>query len=210
VAFNGLYCILLRYHLVFIRDRKVTANPTVLGDDQRWNAMIISVLPFYLFILKGENMKVIDQFILESVSNISLHPFDEKLYLSLISKHNQQDSHVAFRVNNYDNAYTIKYDNEVCGFISFVRSNFDKNQAFIQIVIIRKFRGRGILQVSEDTVDKNNKLKRLLASIKIKNIASIKAHLKAGFKYFPEDKLNELRLKKNLDKNMTRLYKDYK
>ena len=143
-------------------------------------------------------------------SSISLQPFNENLFNKLVTKTDQQRSHVAFRFKNYDNAYTIYKLDEVAGFISYIPSTLDKDVAFVQIVILKPFRGQGILPIAYNILTKQNNIKRLLATIRKDNTASIKAHVKIGFKFFPEKKLEQWRKIGRLDSFMTRLYKDYK
>jgi RimJ/RimL family protein N-acetyltransferase len=82
--------------------------------------------------------------------------------------------------------YTVSCDGESAGVVGYIPSLAEKNAGFIQIVLDPKFRGKGITLIAEDMLAKKHGLKKLYAKIELSNEASIKAHLKAGFKY-PKD-----------------------
>jgi RimJ/RimL family protein N-acetyltransferase len=79
--------------------------------------------------------------------------------------------------------YNIICDRENIGVVGYIQSRAENNAGFVQIVLDPKFRGKGIVQIAEDMLAKKHGLKKLYAKIELSNETSIKAHLKAGFKY---------------------------
>jgi len=56
---------------------------------------------------------------------------------------------------------------------------------------------------------KKHNLNSLWATIDTSNKASIKAHLKAGFKYFPKEEIKKCQKLGFMEPKETRLYKNY-
>lgn len=105
--------------------------------------------------------------------------------------------------------HTIIVDDKKVGIVGFIPAKYSKNTGFIQIIIIPKFRGKGLVKQAENLLAKKYKLKRLYATIRKDNIASICVHQKIGFKMLSKEKLNFLREKNFLGKNEIRLVKRY-
>lgn len=150
------------------------------------------------------------QIVSESLEpQITLQPFDDKSYYELVTKTDQNLSHIDLRSTKNSMFHTIKYEDEICGFIGGNRLSNDKTISFINIVILKQFRGKGILKEVYKLFVRQYSLKELWATIRKSNERSISAHLKIGFKYFPQDRLDEWYENKRMDKSMTRMYKKY-
>jgi RimJ/RimL family protein N-acetyltransferase len=127
--------------------------------------------------------------------SIKLIKFDTEYFKSLPDR-----SKILF--DNNQPFYTIinqkKQKVGVCGVL---------RNMFFQILIHPDFRGQNIVKQASDEVIKKLKLKQLFATIDITNIASLKAHLKAGFKELPATEVKKLRKTGKLKSTQTRLIK---
>ena len=137
---------------------------------------------------------------------ITLKPFDVNLYKKTVSKKDQQLSHID---SQSEIQYTIYYHDDPCGFIGAIPVKNDKTGAFIQIVIFKSFRGKGIVKEAYNLLVKKHKFKTLYATIYKSNIASIKAHMKIGFKELPKNHLDDLVKQGRISRYQTRLYKEF-
>jgi RimJ/RimL family protein N-acetyltransferase len=149
------------------------------------------------------------------IRDVALEPFDKKFYLRQVPKEDQDMTSLGSpECIKYDIIIDIGEDQfvmAIAGFVGYLPAKKDPQIGFIQIFIFPKFRGQGILKMAEDLIAKEHNLKSLWATIDLDNVASIKSHLKAGFKYFSKaqiKKWNDLGLLR-ADKQ-TRLYKNYK
>ena len=100
--------------------------------------------------------------------------------------------------------YTIICDGEKTGVVGFVPALFPKS-GFVQIVVAPSFRGRGLVRIAESLLAKKRGLKILYATVKKRNVASIKSHKKAGFHLMKSSELNFLRVKGLLKNEEVRL-----
>lgn len=87
---------------------------------------------------------------------------------------------------------------------------FIENAGRVQVVISPEFRGQGLLQKAYDLLAKRYNLKILQATIKKTNIASLKAHQKAGFEMLSEEEMIILREKGLLKEDRIRMMKNIK
>ncbi len=144
------------------------------------------------------------QIFLENITNnnITFLTFDLNLYKK-ISKKDQQLSHIDTQSKI---RYTIYFNDEPCGFIGAIPH---ENYAFVQIVILPKYRGKGILELSYKELIKKYKFKTLFATIYKSNIQSIKAHMKIGFKELSKKELDHLITIRKISRYQTRLFKKY-
>jgi RimJ/RimL family protein N-acetyltransferase len=106
---------------------------------------------------------------------------------------------------------TIICDGVPAGIVGYIKpkSETGTDWGFVQIIISPEFRGRGLVKIAEDLLVEKHGLKKLLATIKLENIASLKSHEKIGFKSLPEEKIMDLRSKGFLKENEIRLEKIY-
>jgi len=105
------------------------------------------------------------------------------------------------------NYHTIICNNKKVGIVGYIPTKFSETAGFVQIIISFKFRGQGIVEISEDLLVQKYNLNVLYATIKKKNITSIRAHQKIGFQIINDKKLSELRKNKFLKENEIRLKK---
>ena len=106
--------------------------------------------------------------------------------------------------------HAIFCDHKKVGVVGFIPVVFPKCTGFVQIVIDPKSRGKGMAEIAEDLLAQKYHLRALYATIKIDNLASIRAHRKAGFTMIDEKRLEELRDQGLLGENEIRMEKEYK
>ena len=98
---------------------------------------------------------------------------------------------------------------QICGFIGYIPTKHDILTGFVQVIILPKWRGKGLLKKAQSILVKKHHLKYLWATIYIKNIISLKAHLKLGFKYFTKKQIAQWKEFEPLFENKLRLYKRF-
>ena len=133
---------------------------------------------------------------------ISLGHFD-KVFLQTIDGHKE----VKFVPEGI--YHTILVGNKKTGIVGYIPTQNYKNEKlnFVQIVICPEWRGKGITELSENLLAKTYKLPSLYATINTNNIASIKAHQKAGFKELDPETIYVLKENGFLKASQTRLKK---
>ncbi len=132
---------------------------------------------------------------------ISLEKFDKKFYESI-----RENKKIV--VNENGKFYTIVYKNKKAGIVGYLPS-IKKSEGFVQIILLKKFRGKNLVKMAEEKLVKKHHLKKLYATMNKDNIASIKSHEKIGFKKLPMEKIIELKQKRFLKINQIRLFKNY-
>ncbi len=91
-------------------------------------------------------------------------------------------------VKNDNICYVLTVDNEVAG---YCRLDLDKNNYVISIAVDSAFHGKGLGNfLLNQTLQKYNKSKSIIADIKKDNIISIKLFERNGFEYFAKDEEN--------------------
>ena len=105
--------------------------------------------------------------------------------------------------------HTLMRDGKKAGVAGFLRKEKGHFPLF-QVAISKDFRRQGMVEDAADLLAKKYKLKELHATIAEKNLPSIAAHKKAGFKELPKEELLFLTKKGLLDKGKKRFYKKFK
>ncbi|VVB80242.1 Acetyltransferase (GNAT) domain protein [uncultured archaeon] len=131
---------------------------------------------------------------------IKLSRFDKKFYESLPEK----EEIYFVKEGKY---YTLFFNTRKIGVVGFTPVKNTKEDGFVQIVLLKEFRGKGLVEEAEMKLVKRCKLRKLYATIQKNNLASIKAHKKIGFKILPKEKIEELREKSFLKPDQVRLEK---
>lgn len=139
-----------------------------------------------------------ENFKMENV--IKLKQFDRNFYESLPEK----EKIYFIKEGKY---YTIVFKNKKIGIVGFTPVKNSKKEGFIQIILLKEFRGKGLVENAETNLVRKCKLNKLYATIEMDNLASVKAHKKIGFKLLSRKKLNWLRKKGFLGKREYRLVK---
>lgn len=134
---------------------------------------------------------------------MELQDFDQKFYKSI-------DGHDKILVKKQGIYHTVIVVGRKAGIVGYIPTKIPKHAGFVQIAIASGFRGKGLVQQAEDLLARKYNLKELYATIKKTNIASIRAHQKAGFKILDDKDLNNLRKRGVLKNNEIRLVKKYK
>lgn len=116
---------------------------------------------------------------------IKLKKFDKEFYENLKEKEK-------IAVNDSRKYHTIIYNRKKVGIVGFLPSLKNKKEGFVQIILDKKFRGKGFVGEAEELLAKRHKLKILFATIEKANIPSIKAHRRMGFKILDECRLKKL------------------
>lgn len=132
---------------------------------------------------------------------MQLAPFDQQYFNSLDGKEN-----VIFQDNGI--YHIVMLNDKRVGFVGFVPLDSPKKAGRVQIVISPEFRGQGLLQKAYDLLAQKYGLKILQATIKKTNIASLKAHQKAGFEMLPDKEMDILRKKGLLKEDRIRMVKN--
>ena len=149
-----------------------------------------------------DGYKIISEFISQPI--IQLKSFDINLYNKVITKKDNQLAHID---NQSKIKYNVYYNNELCGFVGLIPGN--KDVGFTQIIIIKQFRGYGLLKLIYQALVNKHRLKRLYARIMKSNVRSVKAHLKIGFKEISEEETKAQIKMGRMSRYQTTLYKDY-
>lgn len=133
---------------------------------------------------------------------IELADFDAEFFGSL-------EDHDKIRVDSRGVYHVILADGEKAGVVGYIPVISDEKTGFVQIVLAKKYKGKGILKMAEDLLAKIYGLETLYATVEEGNIASIKGHMKAGFEILEESRIETLRKKGFLKENEIRLVKNY-
>ncbi len=104
--------------------------------------------------------------------------------------------------------YTILCDKISAGVVGCVPSKL-LDEGFVQIVLTPEFRNKGVLEIAEDMLAQKHNLKKLMATIKEDNIASVLSHKKACFAMIDDKEMKRLKDVGLLKDNEVRLEKKY-
>jgi len=103
--------------------------------------------------------------------------------------------------------YTITKGNKKAGIIGFKTKEEGKH--FLKIGIHQDYRGQGIFKEALKLLMKKHKIKRIYSTVAVANLASVRAHIKAGFKRLPKKQEDILKTKGLLLKRNMRLVKKF-
>jgi RimJ/RimL family protein N-acetyltransferase len=102
--------------------------------------------------------------------------------------------------------YTIMYNRNKAGIVGIILEN---NLRFFQIALHPKYRGKGLLKITVELITQKHNLDIIFSTIESNNIASIKAHKKAGFKLLPKKRIEQLIKLNKLEEGQIRMYKKF-
>lgn len=138
----------------------------------------------------------------ESIMGIKLLPFDKEFFESI-----EDQNLMAYQDDG--KYHTILVNGEKAGIVGFLPSRRSEEEGFVQIVLIKSFRGRGLVKTAEDLLARQYGFKRLYATIVKDNLPSISSHLKCGFQMVNEAEMEKLKKGGFLEENEIRLVKEY-
>lgn len=122
--------------------------------------------------------------------NLELKDFEQDFFDQLDTA--GQIKQPSFDVLSY--FHTVYADGERAGIVGYYPTSLP-DTGNVEIILATEFRGKGLIgKVYEVLVDLHG-LKNLYATINRRNMTSLAAHEKIGFKRLPEEKLSELRVK---------------
>ena len=121
---------------------------------------------------------------------VSLDKFDERYFKSIIGY-----TKILYLKDGF--YYTILCDNKKAGVVGYIPAEFPKNSGFVQIIIDPKFRRKGLVRAAEDLLAQKHNLSTLYAVIKKSNIASVRAHQKAGFRIINDKEVRMVKKYRN-------------
>ena len=130
---------------------------------------------------------------------MQLIDFDKEFYESIEGK----DKIFMSERGHY---HTFTVEGKKAGVVGVMPAKIE-GSALFQILVAPEFRGKNLTKEAEEMVARKYGITEMLATIKKDNIASIKAHEKAGFEHLPESKLEELRQRGFLDNDKIRMRK---
>lgn len=133
---------------------------------------------------------------------IKLLPFEKEFYESLSEKEK-----IYFIPEGKYQIISLQEKN--IGIVDFTPVKNSKEEGFIQIILLKKYLGRGFVEKAETELVNKYSLKKLYATIEMDNLASIKTHKRIGFKLLSERRLNKLRKIGLLGKKEYRFVKNY-
>lgn len=134
------------------------------------------------------------------MKKITLADFDDSFYKTI-------PGHEEARVEKSGVYYTILVDGVKAGIVGYLPGASTKEVYFVQIAIAPEFRGTGLVGIAEDLLASKHELPALTATVDKSNVASLKAHLKAGFQEIDSAKLASMREQGFLKEGQTRLVK---
>jgi RimJ/RimL family protein N-acetyltransferase len=135
---------------------------------------------------------------------LSFVPFDKDIFNAIEGK---EKMYLKEKEGTY---YTMVVDGEKVGIIGFAEKG---DYPFLQVGIIKEFRGQGYLELAVNELVKKHELKILYATIDKSNERSIKSISKLGFKPVPKEEEVEARKGRSKGKQLhgteIRLYKEF-
>jgi RimJ/RimL family protein N-acetyltransferase len=116
-------------------------------------------------------------------ANLKLIPLDKKFHNTIDIENKDFDVSSRFDFP-YSWWYTVLYNGKKAATVGIIiRGKQPDVKHFFQIAVHQEFRRKGLVKICADLMfEKFPKAKRLVAAIDKRNIASIGAHKKAGFK----------------------------
>jgi len=132
-----------------------------------------------------------------------LNDFDEKFYKSI------EGYRKTISPSRGVMYHTIVVDNEKVGVVGYFPVKKNKQAGFVQIALLLKFRGKGFVKKAEELLVKKYDIKLLWATVDKDNIASIKAHLKIGFRQLSDKEIQRLIKDGFLKRDQIRLVKGF-
>ena len=133
-------------------------------------------------------------------ANTSLGKYDEEFVKSI-------EGWDEVNLNEKGKFYTLMYNGKKAGLTGVIIFR----KPYFQVAIHQDFRGKGLVKDAADLIAKKHKLKELVATIEVDNVASIGAHKKAGFRKLTPEENKELRvIQKPPKKKKVRFIKEYK
>lgn len=145
------------------------------------------------------------QYIQEGSSKIKLIPLDRQFHSSvdIPEKYDVKE----FFDNPKATFYTAVMNGKKIATVGFVK--YANN--YFQIAIHQDYRGKGLVKDLSDTLVKKHKILKLHATIMKTNIASMKAHKKAGFRELTKEEYGLYRKNRWLSRTGHVVYvKEYK
>ena len=142
-------------------------------------------------------MNVIELYLIEiqkndiSLSNLSVDDYYKKLP--------QDKKHILYNPKLADYYILVLNNKFNAGITGLFPGKSNKKIGFFQIYIEKQYRGKGILKIAANLIFQKYNLSILVSTIKKSNVASIKAHIKAGFKELDKEQQDRL-IKKGLQK----------
>lgn len=134
--------------------------------------------------------------------NLDLREFEQDFFDQLETA--GQIKQPGFNVLPY--FHTVYANGERAGIVGYYPTSLP-DTGNVEIILAPEFRGKGLIEkVYTELAEKHN-LKNLYATINRRNMTSIAAHEKIGFKRLSEEKLSELRAKSLIGSEEVRLEK---
>lgn len=141
------------------------------------------------------------RYLFESSQSFSLTPIDEKFFKTI-----KDYKEIYYNPNDYNFYYSLMVDNNKAGVVGIVVLG---NNTFFQIAIHDKYRRMGLVKIGSDLIAEKHNLSKLYATIENDNIASINAHIKAGFVKLSDKIISNLIKDNKLKSDQIRLIKTY-
>jgi len=134
--------------------------------------------------------------------NLELKEFEQDFFDQLETA--GQIKQPSFEVLPY--FHTVYANGEKAGVVGYHPTSL-RDTGNVEIILAPEFRGKGLIEKVYETLADRHGLKNLYATINRRNMTSLSAHEKIGFKRLSEEKLTELRSRGLLGSEEVRLEK---